>query len=99
MAEPGARASRLSSAASSPYLPDPETLGELLPGEPTFRARQLVEWLYRSPVLVAAGMTNLPKSLREQMEEYLWPFEVTMEQSADAGRTRKWLFRAQFTFF
>lgn len=94
MAEPGARASRLSSAASSPYLPDPEALGELLPGEPAYRARQLVEWLYRSPVLVAAGMTNLPKSLREQMEEYLWPFEVTMEQSADAGRTRKWLFRA-----
>jgi 23S rRNA (adenine2503-C2)-methyltransferase len=39
-------------------------------------------------------MTNLPAALRESIAATLWPFEVEIEQSADAGTTRKWLFRA-----
>jgi 23S rRNA (adenine2503-C2)-methyltransferase len=39
-------------------------------------------------------MTNLPGHLREDLEERLWPFIVEVAQSADAGTTRKWLFRA-----
>jgi 23S rRNA (adenine2503-C2)-methyltransferase len=31
--------------------------------------------------------------LRESLEGRLWPFTVEIEQSADDGRTRKWLFR------
>ena len=38
-------------------------------------------------------MTNLPTAVRERLDP-LWPFEVELEQSADAGTTRKWLFRA-----
>jgi len=78
---------------ASPYLPAPEDLAALLPGEPGFRADQLREWLYRSPVLSAGEMTNLPASVRSEVGANLWPFEVEVEQSADDGRTIKWLFR------
>ena len=79
---------------ASPYLVAPEDLGTLLPGEPRFRADQLRDWLYRSPVLTAEEMTNLPAPTREAIGASLWPFEVEVDQSADNGRTRKWLFRA-----
>ena len=77
-----------------PYLVDPRELGTLLPDEPGFRADQLHDWLYRTPVLDADDMTNLPAPLREELRPRLWPFVVELEQSADRGATRKWLFRA-----
>jgi len=77
-----------------PYLTPPEDLASLLPGEPPFRIRQLRAWLYRTPVLHAADMTNLPKELRAGIEPRLWPFAVEEEQTADRGQTVKWLFRA-----
>ena len=76
-----------------PYLTPPEDLAALLPGEPSYRADQLRAWLYETPVLDTAEMTNLPAGLRERLEP-LWPFEVEEQQSADGGRTVKWLFRA-----
>ncbi len=76
------------------YLTHPDSLGELLQGEPSYRVDQLREWLYRTPVLDAGEMTNLPLELRETIGPRLWPFQVEMEQSADGGTTRKWLFRA-----
>ena len=76
------------------YLTPPEDLAALLPDEPSYRAHQLEEWLYRTPVLRADDMTNLPASLREDLAPQLWPFTVEVEQSADAGTTRKWLMRA-----
>jgi 23S rRNA (adenine2503-C2)-methyltransferase len=78
----------------SPYIVTPDDLGTLFPDEPSFRADQLRDWLYRSPVLTADEMTNLPASLRESIGDILWPFEVEVDQTADNGRTRKWLFRA-----
>ncbi len=79
---------------TSPYLVPPEDLGTLLLGEPSFRSDQLRDWLYHSPVLTADEMTNLPASTRESIGDNLWPFKVEVDQSADNGRTRKWLFRA-----
>jgi 23S rRNA (adenine2503-C2)-methyltransferase len=76
-----------------PYLHRPEDLGDLLDGEPPYRVDQLRRWLYQTPVLSSDDMTNLPAALRERLTG-LWPFEVEMEQSADGGTTRKWLFRA-----
>lgn len=76
------------------YAADPDALGDLLPGEPSFRADQLREWLYTHPVLTTEGMTNLPASLRERLADDLWPFTVDVEQAGDGGRTVKWLFRA-----
>ena len=78
----------------SPYLVPPEDLASLLGDEPSFRASQLHEWLYEHPVLTADEMTNLPASVRDSIGDHLWPFEVEVDQSADNGRTRKWLFRA-----
>ena len=76
------------------YLPAPEDLGDLLEGEPPYRVDQLRDWLYRTPVMDAGDMTNLPAALRERIGTGLWPFIVEIEQSADGGTTRKWLFRA-----
>jgi 23S rRNA (adenine2503-C2)-methyltransferase len=79
---------------TSPYLVAPEDLGALLDGEPSYRADQLHDWLYRTPVLGAEEMTNLPAHVRDSIGEDLWPFTVEVDQSADDGTTRKWLFRA-----
>ena len=76
-----------------PYLTAPEDLAELLEGEPGYRIDQLRHWLYRTPVLSGVDMTNLPGAVRERLGR-IWPFDVEMEQSADGGTTRKWLFRA-----
>lgn len=77
-----------------PYLTAPEELEELLTDEPAYRVDQLRDWLYKTPVLQASDMTNLPTSLRESLGPTLWPFEVEIERTADDGATKKWLFRA-----
>lgn len=76
-----------------PYLTPPNDLGSLLEGEPSYRIDQLRDWLYRTPVITAEEMTNLPGELRTRLDP-LWPFEVEADQVADKGMTRKWLFRA-----
>jgi 23S rRNA (adenine2503-C2)-methyltransferase len=77
-----------------PYLRAPEDLGGLIEGQPGYRIDQLRRWLYRTPVLRADDMTNLPADVRATLAGSLWPFEVEREQVADGGTTRKWLFRA-----
>ncbi len=74
------------------YLTAPEDLNALIPDQPDFRAEQLAAWLYRTPVMTTAEMTNLPVTIREGLE--LWPFEVELERTGDSGRTVKWLMRA-----
>jgi len=76
-----------------PYLTAPEDLATLLPGEPGFRADQLRHWLYETPVLTAADMTNLPRETRDRLGS-LWPFALEEQQISGDGRTVKWLFRA-----
>jgi 23S rRNA (adenine2503-C2)-methyltransferase len=76
-----------------PYLIAPEALEELLEHEPSYRVDQLRKWLYETPVLHADQMTNLPLPLRARITPNLWPFTVEVEQRADNGATRKWLFR------
>lgn len=75
------------------YQAVPEQLAELLEDEPRYRTDQLVEWLYKHPVLTTDEMTNLPLSLRTRVADDLWPFELTTEQIGDNGETRKWLLR------
>ncbi|HUU61563.1 MAG TPA: 23S rRNA (adenine(2503)-C(2))-methyltransferase RlmN [Acidimicrobiia bacterium] len=76
-----------------PYLTHPDELDGLLPGEPPYRVRQLRDWLYRTPVLAASAMTNLPAPIRQRLDP-LWPFTIEAEQTDDGGRTVKWLMRA-----
>lgn len=75
------------------YQLDPNELSRLMPDEPSYRTDQLREWLYTHPVLDVDEMTNLPGDLRSRLRGNVWPFTTEIEQSADDGRTRKWLFR------
>jgi 23S rRNA (adenine2503-C2)-methyltransferase len=77
----------------NPYLTAPEDLEAVLVGQPSYRANQLREWLYKHPVLDVDDMTNLPQEIRTSIGDSLWPFHVEMEQSSDRSKTRKWLFR------
>ena len=80
---------------TSAYQLDPEELGQLTEGHAGYRVDQLREWLYRHPVLDPDEMTNLPRDVRSDLAGRLWPFDVEIAQSADDGRTRKWLFRSR----
>lgn len=75
------------------YLTAPDRISDLFPDEPRYRTDQLIEWLYEHPVLSADEMSNLPRSMRADVGERHWPFSLEVEQSADDGTTKKWLFR------
>jgi 23S rRNA (adenine2503-C2)-methyltransferase len=75
------------------YVTPPDKLGDLFPDEPGYRTDQLIEWLYAHPVMSASDMMNLPKEMRQQVAETHWPFSLEVEQSADGGSTKKWLFK------
>ncbi|SDI67484.1 23S rRNA (adenine(2503)-C(2))-methyltransferase RlmN [Natribacillus halophilus] len=62
-------------------------------GEPSFRARQLFEWLYQKRVESFDEMTNVPKSLREKLQEAftLTRLKEKMRQTSSDG-TVKFLF-------
>jgi len=62
-------------------------------GEPAFRAGQIFDWLYAKRVGSFDGMTNLPKPLREKLQEhfvFVTLTEITKLQSKDG--TVKFLF-------
>jgi 23S rRNA (adenine2503-C2)-methyltransferase len=64
-------------------------------GQPTFRARQIWGWLYQRPAASIAGMTDLPRTFRQELERVVSlkaPTIVTTQHSAD-GRTKKLLTR------
>lgn len=60
-------------------------------GEPTYRARQVWNWVYKQGVLQFAQMTNLPVALRQRLEAAftLAPFEPVAEHLSEDGQTRK----------
>ena len=62
-------------------------------GEKPYRARQIMNWIYQNPVSSFEEMTNLPKSLRTQIEavSYLSPLEIAAVKTA-RDNTRKFLF-------
>jgi 23S rRNA (adenine2503-C2)-methyltransferase len=64
-------------------------------GEPAYRAKQLYEWLYDSRVDSFDKMSNLPKSLRErlQQETILGSLELVLEQNSKRDNTTKRLYR------
>jgi 23S rRNA (adenine2503-C2)-methyltransferase len=72
-------------------------IGELLKswGQPAYRAKQIVEWLYKHKVTSTEQMTNLPKALREKLdsETRIGVMELAGEQFSSDGQTIKRLFR------
>ncbi|GMB08508.1 23S rRNA (adenine(2503)-C(2))-methyltransferase RlmN [Thermolongibacillus altinsuensis] len=62
-------------------------------GEKPFRATQIFEWLYKKRVTSFADMTNLPKSLRERLEEtFVITTLKTLVQQTSKDGTMKFLF-------
>jgi 23S rRNA (adenine2503-C2)-methyltransferase len=64
-------------------------------GEPTYRARQVYEWIYKKLATHPGQMTNLPAALRNRlaMDTYIDPLEKVYEQRSADQHTVKWLFR------
>ena len=60
--------------------------------EPSFRARQVLQWMYHHRVIDVGAMTNLSVSLRHRLKRSI-SFDlpvITQEQRSIDG-TRKWL--------
>ena len=74
----------------------PEELRTLLAqyGEKPYRADQLYAWLHEKAAVSYAEMTNLPKALREHLEQDypLHPLRIVKELRSRKDGTRKYLF-------
>ena len=63
-------------------------------GQPSFRAAQIQDWLYKKLAMSFDEMANLPKSLREELAADFSPFALDVEtRQTDDDRTVKWLSR------
>jgi len=63
-------------------------------GEPSYRARQILDWLYKKRVDTIDKMTNLPRSLRSRLAEKLSLGKIEIVRMLGAhDTTRKFLFR------
>ena len=73
-------------------IEDLETLSTSL-GEPSFRGRQLFDWIYRKKVDDFNKMTDLPKLLQEKFKGYpLHPLKILKTNSSTSKQTQKYLF-------
>jgi len=65
-------------------------------GQPSYRAGQVLDWIYRRHVADWEAMTNLPKALREKLREQFthYPLELIRKQGAH-DTTQKFLWRLQ----
>ena len=65
-------------------------------GEPVYRVDQLLEWLYRHQATSWEAMTNLPKSLREKLEEhYALRSLALVRWQGSPDTTQKFLWRLE----
>ena len=66
-------------------------------GEPAFRARQILDWVYRKPVTAFSAMSNLPPALRDRLaaEFVFQSLESVREMVSRDGTTTKVLFKLQ----
>ena len=62
--------------------------------QPSYRARQVLEWIYRKRVKSFGEMTNLPAALRSQLaEEYGFDALEPVRKTGSKDTTQKYLFR------
>ncbi len=62
-------------------------------GQPAYRADQIFEWVYRKRVGEFAKMSNLPDSLRGELEAHFRLFGLSkVKQTGSEDSTRKFLF-------
>ena len=63
-------------------------------GEKPFRAKQIYSWLHKHLVTSYDQMENIPKSLRQKLEQYpITVLETLDVQISKIDGTRKYLFR------
>jgi len=63
-------------------------------GQPKFRTKQLVEWLYQHRARSYDDMTNLPKALREALQDQApLTFANLVDKQVSSDGTRKYLFK------
>lgn len=62
-------------------------------GQPRFRVKQIEEWLYLRDCSIISKMDNIPKTLRESLDEqfFVGTLSLVMHQTSEDG-TRKYLF-------
>ena len=65
-------------------------------GEKPFRAKQLHEWLWKKSATSFAQMTNLSKSLREQLEA---AYEIRAVQTEEAQRSQDGTIKSSFRLY
>lgn len=64
-------------------------------GEPAFRARQVMRWIYQQGERDLSKMTDLPRGLREKMDrETCIQLPAVLSDRTGADGTRKWLLAA-----
>ena len=60
---------------------------------PAYRARQLIEWVYKKGVVDFAAMSNLAKHARRELEGvFTFPVPTICERQVSSDGTRKYLF-------
>ena len=65
-------------------------------GQPAFRAKQLVEWVFAKRVASFDEMTNLPKATREALATRLVTRSMSIAKvTGSADTTRKFLLKLQ----
>jgi len=76
-------------------LAEDELMAELkAAGQPNFRAKQIREWLWQRGALNIQDMTNLPKSLRDELDsKYSLSRAIISEQQVSSDRTVKCAFK------
>jgi len=64
-------------------------------GEAAYRAKQIIDWVYRKPVADFSSMSNLPPALRERLDsEFIFQsVESVTEITSRDGKTSKVLFK------
>ena len=61
-------------------------------GEPAFRARQVLQWVFQHGVTDFAEMSNLGKALRAKLQaDYRFPLPTILRTEQSVDGTRKWL--------
>ena len=63
-------------------------------GEPSFRSRQILQWVYHRGVLDISEMTNLSLDLRYRLNDLVsFELPVIVEEKRSIDGTRKWLMK------
>ena len=63
-------------------------------GQPAYRAKQVMEWIYGKRVKAFEGMSNLPAALRAQLaEEFVFDDLKPVRTLGSEDTTRKYLFQ------